>query len=145
MKFYFIALLLLCGATKSWAQSDKPIEETSGAGSSIGYASVHEALVSLKAKPGVNITVTKPDGWTIVNEPSPAFAVWSFAPEGHYAYPAVVRRSLEQSNGQVRVVTAALCQAAKQPCDQLIREFQQLNDKMRNQYRPPVQQGPSEK
>ena len=136
MNHYLIALLVILGASNCAAQNVKPIEESSGAGNSIGYASVHEALTALKAKPGVNITVTKPDAWTIVNESSPVFAIWSFTPEGHYAYPAVVRRTLDQSNGRVSVVTAALCQATKPNCDRLMQEFQQLNEQTRNQYRP---------
>lgn len=139
MKLYFVPLLLLFGAPTSWAQSDQAVDGAPATRSSIGYASVHEALASLKAKPGANISVTKPDGWIIVNESSPAFAIWSFTPEGHYAYPAVVRRTLGQSNGRVQVMTAALCEAAKQPCDRLIQEFEQLNEKMRSQFRPPAQ------
>jgi hypothetical protein len=43
MNHYFIALLVILGASNCAAQSVKPIEESSGAGNSIGYASVHEA------------------------------------------------------------------------------------------------------
>jgi hypothetical protein len=133
MRIFFASLLLLLGATNCRAQSEKPIEESPDGASSLGYATVREALASLTAKPGVSVTVTKPDGWTIVNETSPEFAVWSFTPQSHYAYPAVVRRTLKQTNGQVHVVTTALCQADKLSCDKLIREFQQLNEKMRLQ------------
>jgi hypothetical protein len=41
------------------------------------------------------------------------FAIWSFTPEGHYAYPAVAPRTLEQSNGRVSVVTAAFIHITK--------------------------------
>lgn len=136
MKVFFASLLLLLGAANCSAQEEKPIEESSDGAKSLGYSTVSEALTSLKNKPGTSITVTKPDGWTIVNETSPEFAVWSFAPQGHYAYPAVVRRTIKNANGQVYVVTAALCQADKLSCDKLIREFQQLTDKMKSQYQP---------
>lgn len=146
MKSFFVSLLLLLlGATNCLAQSEKPIEESPDGASSLGYTTVHDALVSLTAKPGVGITVTKPDGWTIVSESSPEFAVWSFTPQAHYAYPAVVRRIVKQTNGQVHVVTTALCQADKLSCDKLIREFQQLNEQMKNKSQKPVQQGMSEK
>ena len=120
----------------------QPIQESPGAFKSLGYTSVAEALASLKAKPGVSVNVTKPDGWVIVNEPAPAFAVWSFTPEGHYAHPAVVRRAIKQdANGAVSVEMTALCQAEKEPCDKLIREFQQLNERMRQQVGSRMNQG----
>jgi hypothetical protein len=106
---------------------------------------VAEALASLKAKAGVTVTVTKPDGWVIVNEPTPEFAVWSFTPEGQYAHPAVVRRQINQdTNGGVGVQMTALCQAEKEPCDRLIREFQQLNERMREWVRSRTKQGKPE-
>jgi len=79
----------------------------------------------------VTVTVTKPDGWIIVNEEAPGLSVWSFAPPGHYAYPAVVRRTVRQADGRVYVVTTALCQADKLSCDRLMRQFQQLTEKAR--------------
>lgn len=96
----------------------------------LGYQSVAEALEALKTKPGVQINVTKPDGWIIANEGRDV--VWSFAPPNHYAHPAVVRRELVvQPDGEVTVETRALCQAPKEPCDRLIGEFQALNEAMR--------------
>lgn len=134
-----LALLLLASAT-CLAQSEQPIQESPGASKSLGYSSVSEALASLKAKPGVSIS--KPDGWVIITEPAPAFAIWSFTPEGHYAYPAVVRRAIKQEpTGAVSVDMTALCQAEKDPCDRLIREFQQLNERMREQVRSRTKQG----
>jgi hypothetical protein len=134
MKIFFASLLLLLSATNCSAQEEKPIEELPNGAKSLGYSTVSEALASLKIKPGADVTITKPDGWIIINETSPEFTIWSFTPQGHYAYPAVVRRTIKQSNGQVHVVTAALCQADKLSCDNLIREFQQLTEKMKSQY-----------
>ena len=79
--------------------------------------------------PGVSITVAQPDGWTIAVEPGTK-AIWLFAPAGHYAYPSVVRREIKQRDGNVFVEMVALCQAEKEPCDTLIREFQLLNQRM---------------
>lgn len=142
MKHYVATLLLATSCAICLAQSEVPLEESRGAAQALGYASVSQALESLKAKPGVSINITKPDGWVIINEPNPTFAVWSFTPEGHYAHPAVVRRIIQQRpNGEVYVEMAALCQATKEPCDKLIREFQQLNERMREQVRARMQQG----
>jgi hypothetical protein len=114
------------------AHAQQPIEESPGAAKSLGYATVAGALTSLKTKSGVSVSVTKPDRWTIITEPAPVNAVWSFAPDGHYAYPAVVRRAVvRDSTGHVSMEMTALCEAAKEPCDRLMREFQQLNDRVR--------------
>jgi len=97
----------------------------------VGFTTVDEALVFLKTKPTVTFTVTKPDGWFIANDTSP-FTVWSFTPEGHYAYPAVVKREVKQNaQGGVFIEMTALCQAEKEPCDRLIQEFLHLNNKIR--------------
>jgi hypothetical protein len=89
-----LALVLIVAS----AHSQQPIEESPGAAKLLGYPTVAEALTSLKAKSGVSVSVTKPDGWTIITEPAPVLAVWSFAPEGHYAYPAVVRRAIARDS-----------------------------------------------
>jgi hypothetical protein len=142
MKRYLFPSLLIVTSTVCLAQSEQPIQESPGAASSLGYTSVAEALASLRAKPGATVTVTKPDGWIIVNEPAPDFAAWSFTPEGHYAHPAVVRRQIKQdAKGRVGVQMTALCQAEKQPCDRLFREFEQLNERMREDVRARINQG----
>jgi len=59
---------------------------------------------------------------------SKPFAIWSFTPEGHYAYPAVVKRELKQNaQGGAFIEMTALCEATKDACDRLIGEFQKLN------------------
>ncbi|MDZ7919032.1 hypothetical protein [Rhodoferax sp.] len=103
-------------------------EQTGSEG--IGYPTVAEAIASLKAKPGVEVQITKPDAWTIVNEPSGI--QWSFVPSNHYANPAVVRREVKVNReGGVFIEMRALCQAEKAQCDKLIEEFKVLNESMR--------------
>lgn len=84
-------------------------------------------------KPGVSINELKPSGWIIVNEPRSI--MWSFTPVGHYAHPAVVRREVVERDGGVALEMRALCQADKASCDKLIREFQELNERMRQSMR----------
>jgi len=99
--------------------------------SAVGFGTVSEALESLKSTPGVDITTSKPDSWTIANDPR-NHTQWSFTPPGHYAYPAVVKRIIKQSaDGNIFIEMTALCQAEKAPCDRLIEEFKQLNDRIR--------------
>lgn len=131
LKFY-LALLAYAVTVSSAAQTAAPVVESADAAEKLGYSSVAEALQSMTSKPGVQVNVTQPDGWTIVNDPSPVFSVWSFTPRSHPAHPAVVRRTVQQDKtGNVSVEMVALCEAAKEPCDQLIRDFQVLNEQMR--------------
>ena len=100
----------------------------------IGYATVAEALAELKAKPGVEIQTTKPDAWIIINEPGGI--QWSFAPSTHAAHPAVVRRTVKvNGEGGVYIEMNTLCQAEKVPCDKLVEEFKELNDRIRQSVR----------
>ena len=128
MHSLLISALLVAGTVSAFAQSQPPLPENSG---SFEYKSVAEAMDAVKAKPGATVSITKPDGWVIVSE-SDGRTVWSFTPAGHYAYPAVVRRAVVvRSNGDVHVEMSALCEAQKEPCDRLMREFQELNERMR--------------
>lgn len=132
MRIGLLVVISVFAMGRCFAQSAPLIEESAHAAETLGYSSVSEALAALKSKPNAQISVTQPDGWTIVNEPPPNFAVWSFTPQGHPAHPAVVRRTTRQApDGMLKVEMVALCQAAKEPCDQLIRDFQQLNEQMR--------------
>ena len=138
----FLISLLIAGMVPALAQSAAPLEESSGSAAKLGYPTVAAALEGLKSKPGVSVNITKPDAWTIVMEPSTK-AIWSFTPEGHYAYPSVVRREVKQREaGDVYLEMVALCQAEKEPCDRLIREFQQLNERMRASIQRSAASGP---
>jgi len=89
---------------------------------------VAEALKELRAKPNVGISVQ--NDWTIVDE-SAKYALWSFAPKGHAAYPAVVKRKVVDENGMVSIKTDVICEARKAACDALVREFMQMNQNVR--------------
>ena len=130
MNHLFIGIILALSQSIVAAQ-DPParIQESPPGVAGIGYRSVAAALESVKSIPGVTVRVTEPDGWTVVNDPK-ANAIWSFAPVGHYAYPAVVRREVKSRNGSIYLEMGALCEAEKEPCDKLIREFQLLNERM---------------
>lgn len=93
----------------------------------IGYASPAAALAELKTKPGV--AITQEDGWTIATERS-AMTLWSFAPAGHPAYPAAVKRRVVQEGGAVSVKMDVMCGASKAACDDLVRSFATLNAAM---------------
>jgi hypothetical protein len=102
-----------------------PLPETPDSG--IEYKSVAEALESLRAKPNVEISVQ--GTWTIVEETA-NYTLWSFAPKGHAAYPAVVKRQVVQKDGMVSIKTGVICEATKTACDALVREFMQMNENL---------------
>ena len=118
--------LVLCSSA-AFAQGATPPS------SGVGFNSVAQALAELKSRPGVSITTTKPDAWIIISESS-GMSVWSFTPESHYAYPAVVHRDLKiGSDGNLSVEMRGLCEAEKEPCDKLMKEFETMNTQMREQ------------
>jgi hypothetical protein len=130
----FVAMFVCLGAVGA-----QPASADATGASAIGYTSVAEALDALKAKPGVTVNITKPDSWVIVTEPGNG-GQWSFAPSGHYAHPAVVRRILKvHSEGGVYIEMSALCQAEKDSCDRLLKEFEQLNEQIRQSVRNRLQ------
>jgi len=117
------ALLLLaaCFAAPAIAQP---------AAAKIDFASVAVALKQLESRDGNGTVVTHADGWTVINEPL-ASAQWSFTPSGHYAYPAVVRRTIKRSaDGKVDVETASLCEAPEAECSKLLVEFAAMNERI---------------
>ena len=107
-----------------------PLAESPG--SSIGYPSAAAALQALRARADVRIHVE--NGWTIADDAANA-TLWTFAPDGHPAYPAAVKRETKQRDGSVYIDMNVLCGATKAACDQLIRDFQKLNDGIRDNFK----------
>ena len=50
--------------------------------------------------------------------------------QGRSAYPAVVKRSLVEHDGQVMIATAIQCGASKAVRDDFVRKFIRLNQEM---------------
>lgn len=97
--------------------------------SRIEYNSPAEALAALQSKPNVEISVQ--GGWTIAYEAA-SHVLWSFSPQSHASYPSVVKRAVVERNGGVFIDMDVKCQATKQACDELVREFIHLNEAMRS-------------
>lgn len=93
---------------------------------SIGYPTVAAAMSALRDRQGVRFRTE--NGWTIA-EDTPNMTLWSFAPEGHNAYPAAVKRQIVSTPGGTSLAMSILCESAKVPCDALVREFEQLNQR----------------
>src|SRR5882672_10657895 len=124
----WVALLTASCATEPQSLLPKsgPLPEV--AESDIGYQSPQAALDALRSKLGTRIFVQQ--GWTIVEDRESA-SVWSFAPEKHPAYPAVVKRTTYEKDGKVYIGMQVKCGATKDACDALVREFQELNERLK--------------
>jgi hypothetical protein len=96
--------------------------------STIGYPTVAAALADLRTKPEVEFS--EQNGWTLAADKS-HFTLWSFAPQGYPAYPSVVKRTAVQKGTGSDLKMDVLCEASKSACDQLMLEFQALNQRIR--------------
>jgi hypothetical protein len=122
----FWLLLFAVGSTVAQDLPSGPLPE-SGA-SDIGYQSVATALASLTGRKDVNISTVR--DWTIITD-TKNLTVWSFAPASYSAYPAVVRRVVRaRSDGGSDIDMSVLCEASKEACDQLVREFVAMNKRI---------------
>jgi len=91
--------------------------------SSIGYASVSDALTALQSKAGVQIQ-RQADGWTRITEwkSGEVLANWYFAPPGDPAYPTVMKAPVDRD---LRI----RCEATKVQCDDFVRRRREAVEK----------------
>ncbi|MFV9615074.1 MAG: hypothetical protein ACNYZG_03910 [Gammaproteobacteria bacterium] len=93
----------------------------------IDYSSVSETLEKLKKHPSSKIS--KQDGWLIVSLIENGNHVhWFFAPKENAAHPAVVKKTITVKDGSRETVILTLCEAPKQTCDDLIKQFKNINE-----------------
>jgi hypothetical protein len=92
--------------------------------SPVGYATV-------EADP--NAAMTEYEGWTIFNQKNEGvYTIWSFTPEDHATHPTVIRRDIVKRGDEVLIEMNALCHSSKFDCDQLIDEFEKINQRIRD-------------
>jgi len=120
-----LAFLVIAAGSLAYAQPNQPVPEADKP--TIGYSSVAEALLALKARRDVKFSTQ--GGWTIVTDASSA-TLWSFPPASHPAYPSAVRRQIENRPDGAYVHMSVQCEASKSACDDLVRSFQALNEQM---------------
>jgi hypothetical protein len=128
MQRYLIATLVLsiCRVVLADGLPSGPLPEVADSG--IGYKTVSEALSDLTKRKNVEISNVR--GWTIIADRA-NYTVWSFAPMSYPAYPAVVRRTVtSRTGGGSMINTSVLCEASKEACDQLVREFDALTSRL---------------
>jgi hypothetical protein len=115
------SLWMWSGSAKAAQTQQAPLPE---AEVSIEYQSASEALKALRAKPGVVFTTE--NGWLIATDEG-AYSIWSFAPLGCAAYPAVVKRWVIPKAVGSEVRMDVLCEASKAACDDLVCTFAKMN------------------
>lgn len=120
MRFSLFIRTILLSATALLAALE------AGAQGGVGYASVAEARTAVTALPGAK--TSEQQGWLIVEQMP---AMWSFAPTGHEAYPAAVKRTVVQRDGRIDIDMSVLCEASKPACDRLVESFKGLNEQMK--------------
>ncbi|MDJ0968921.1 MAG: hypothetical protein QNJ06_03390 [Kiloniellales bacterium] len=92
-----------------------------------------EAFEALRADPNAQISTHQ--GWTIVSQETEGQSVlWSFTPASHPAHPATVKRTVFEKDGAIYIDMTALCQADKASCDELVEQFRELNEKIRQSF-----------
>ncbi|MCG7545802.1 molecular chaperone DnaJ [Pseudoalteromonas sp. MM17-2] len=124
-------LVLLTFSCFSFAtDSDSKLGYKGKNGQVFGYNTVLEALEALKSDP--NAEISESEGWVIVNDNTNK-ALWSFAPKAHPSYPSIVRRAVVERNGQIGITTEVKCAAKKSVCDSLVKDFMELNQKIKNE------------
>ena len=93
--------------------------------STIGYENVNEAMKALRSRSGVLFTTE--NGWLIATDKA-ALTIWSFAPEGYPAYPAVVKRqAIPRGENASNIQMTVQCGASKEACDALVKTFAEMN------------------
>ena len=99
-------------------------------GPSIGYPSVSAALESLSEDPAVEFG--EESGWRVADaKEGNNIVLWTFTSSIHEAHPSAVKRIMYQEDGAWRLEMRVLCEAEQPACDELVAEFQNLNDSMR--------------
>jgi hypothetical protein len=105
-----------------------PLAEVQG--DAVGYPDVATARKALLARADAQSHLES-NGWLVVYIPA-EYTIWTFTPETDPAYPAVVRRVITTgADKNTYVNMSVLCQASKAACDNLVRQFNELNEKVK--------------
>lgn len=106
-----VALLSTLTSCVALAQTTLPQAETSA---DIPYSSLDEALKDLRSKPSVEFR--NEGGWLVAYD-SVAIVSWLLTPEGHPAYPSIVKRHIVNRADGASMATEIRCFASKATCD----------------------------
>jgi len=98
--------------------------------SPIGDATVQEAFETLEADPSA--AQSEHEGWTSFNQTiDGSYIICSFTREDHPVHPTAVRREIVNKDGEVSIFMGVLCHSSRFVCDQLIEQFQLINENLK--------------
>lgn len=124
---YLLASLLFLIFTEAAHAENSPLKESTT--TNIEYASPKAAYEALSKKQGVSFRQEE-NGWVVAYDKG-ASTLWSFAPKSDPSFPSVVKRTVEENNNELSIRMGVLCGASKEACDRLVREFADLNEKIK--------------
>ena len=101
------------------------IAEVDASQSDLSFDSVADARAKLKARTGTSFS-RGADGWDTFAEEA-SHTVWSFAPDGYFAYPAMIERRLIQDGTGGSIKMSVLCEADQDACDRMVKEASAVN------------------
>ncbi|MES2875693.1 MAG: hypothetical protein V4708_18350 [Bacteroidota bacterium] len=125
MKVFFSIFILLF--LSSTIYSATPLAESPT--STIEYASPKAAYEALSKKQDVTFRKEE-NGWVVAYDKS-ASTIWSFPPATDPSFPAVIKRTILETAEGISIKMDVKCGASKEACDQLVRNFSDLNEKIK--------------
>jgi hypothetical protein len=105
------------------AATQEPVPESPG--TDIGYPTREAALEALRQKPGV--AIREQNDWVVVTDRAEN-TLWSITSPSNSAHPTVVKRTAVERGGSVVMEMKVKCGASKEVCDDVVRQFEKLNE-----------------
>ncbi len=128
MNRYACLLYLALAALPVMAQQASAVP--SATESPIGYETVQDAFDALAADP--DASRSEYEGWTLFKQKGEGkYILWSFTPFNHPVHPTAVRREIVSKDGEIFITMDVLCYSDRSDCDQLIEQFQRINEGIR--------------
>jgi len=98
----------------SWTAAAQNVPSKADVSDEIPYSSLEEAMKDLRSKP--NVSFRNEGGWIIAYD-SVALVSWLLTPEGHPAYPSIVKRHIVNRTEGAGMATEIRCFASQATCD----------------------------
>jgi hypothetical protein len=114
MKRHRKSLAIILSALFSCAALAQTTAPQSEASDDIPYSSLDEALKDLRSKASVEFR--NEGGWIVAYDPV-TIVSWLLTPEGHPAYPSIVKRHIGNRADGASMATKIRCFASKVTCD----------------------------
>ena len=97
--------------------------------STIGNDATDYSLILEKLKKNPSAKFNQRSGWSIVSlSEGNGRVIWFFSPKDHDAHPAMMKKTISVKGGHTETVITTLCDAGKKTCDDLIKQFEVINE-----------------